>query len=204
MENVRNRADIEILNGRDEGDEKKLLKRISKPNYGGSFIFENSQLVSVRMRASTVCLNKPIQHGVSVLDRAKVPMYEWHYEYMKPKYGDNIRLPYTDTDSFIYEIRTNDFYEDIREDVPTMFDTSAYPKDHPAGLPRMNKKVPGLMKDEACGRTITKVVYLGPKQYAYEIDEYDVMCGREFCNGHCGKAGCVGNGGKKCKVSKRV
>ena len=203
MENVRNRADIEILNGRDEGDEKKLLKRISKPNYGGSFIFENSQLVSVRMRASTVCLNKPIQHGVSVLDRAKVPMYEWHYKYMKPKYGDNIRLHYTDTDSFIYKIRTNDFYEDIGEDVPTMFDTSAYPKDHPAGLPRMNKKVPGLMKDEACGRTITKLVCLGPKQYAYEIDEYDDMCGREFCDGHCGKAGRVGNGGKKCKGVKK-
>ena len=162
MKNVRNRADIEILNGNDEGDEKKLLKRIAKPSYGGSFIFENSQLVWVRMRPSSVCLNKPIQHDVSVLDRAKVPMYEWHYEYMKPKYGDNIRLPYTDTDSFIYEIRTENFYEDIREDVPTMFDTSAYPKDHPAGLPRMNKKVPGIMKDEACGRTITKVVCLGP------------------------------------------
>ena len=170
MENVRNRVDIEILNGDDEGDEKKLLKRISKPNYGGSFIFENSQLVSVRMRPSSVRLDKPIQHGVSVLDRAKVPMYSWHYEYMKQKYGNNIRLLYTDTDSFIYEIRTEDFYEDIREDVPTMFDTSAYPEDHPSGLPRINKKVPGLMKDEACGRTITKVVCLGPKQYAYEID----------------------------------
>ena len=91
MENVRNRADIEILNGNDEGDEKKLLKRISKSNYGGAFIFENSQLVSVRMRPSSVCLNKLIQHGVSVLDRAKVPMYSWHYEYMKPKYRDNVR-----------------------------------------------------------------------------------------------------------------
>ena len=191
MENVRNRADIEVLNGKDEGEEKKLLKRISKPNFGGAFIFENSQLVSVRMRLSSVRLDKPIQHGVSVLDRAKVPMYSWHYEYMKPKYEDNITLPYTDTDSFIYEIRTDNFYEDIREDVPTMFDTSAYPEDHPAGLPRMSKKVPGLMKDEACGKTITKVVCLGPKQYTYEIDEYDDMCGREFCDGHCGKAGCV-------------
>ena len=201
MENVRNRADIEILNGNDEGDEKKLLKSISKPNYGGSFIFENSQLVSVRMRPSSVCLDKPIQHGISVLDRAKVPTCSWHYKYMKPKYGDNIRLPYTD--SFIYEIRTDDFYEDIREDVPTMFNTSTCPKDHPAGLPRMNKQVPRLMKDEACERTITKVVCLGPKQYAYEIDEYDDMCGREFCDGHCGKAECVGKGGKKCKGVKK-
>ena len=165
MENVENRVDIEILNDNEESDKKKLLKRISKPNYGSSFIFENSQLVSVRMRPSSVSLNKPIQHGVSVLDRAKVPMYSWHYEYMKPKYGDNAKVGYTDTDSFIYEIHTEDFFGDIREDVSTMFDTSSYPEDHPAGLPRMNKKVPGLMKDEACGRMITKVVCLGPKQY---------------------------------------
>ena len=139
MENVRNRADIEILNRNDEGDEKRLLRRISKPNFGGAFIFENSQLVSVRMRPSTVRLDKPIQHGVSVLDRGKVPMYERHYGYMKPKYGNNAKAGYTDTDSFIYEIHTEDVFEDIRSDVPTMFDTSAYPEDHPAGLPRMNR-----------------------------------------------------------------
>ena len=75
MENTRNREDIEIFNDNEESDRKKLLKRISKPNYGNSIIFENSQLVSVRMRPSSVCLNKPIQHGVTVLDYAKVPMY---------------------------------------------------------------------------------------------------------------------------------
>ena len=85
-----------------------------------------------------------------------------------------------------------------------MFDTSAYPENHPAGLPRVNKKVPGLMKDEAAGRIITKTVCLGPKQYAYEIDEYDNMCEREFCDGHCGKTGCIGNGGKRCKGVKGV
>ena len=96
-----------------------------------------------------------------------------------------------------------DFYEDIRNDVSTMFDTSAYPEDRPAGLPRVNKNVPGLIKDEACGRTITKAVCLGPKRYAYEIDEYDDMCEREFCDGHCGKTGCLGNGEKKCKGVKK-
>ena len=104
MENKKSRADIEILNGNDKGDEKRLLRRISKPNYGGAFIFENSQLVSVRMRPSTVLLDKPIQHGVSVLDRAKVPMYDWHYGYMKQKYGNNVELGYADTDSFIYDL----------------------------------------------------------------------------------------------------
>ena len=201
MENLRNRVNVEFLNGDDEGDEKRLEKLISKPNFRGAFIFENSQLVSVRMGESAVILDKPIQHDVSVLDRAKVPMYDWHYGYMKPKYGNDVELCYTD--SFIYEVRTEDFFEDIREDVPTMFDTSAYPEDHPSGLPRVNKKVPGLMKDEAAGRIITKAVCLGPKQYAYEIDEYDRMCEKEFCDWGCGKKGCIGSGGKKCKGVKK-
>ena len=131
-------------------------------------IFDNSQLVSVRMRRSAIRLNKPIHHGVTVLDRAKLPMYEWYY--MIPKYGGKAELGYTDADSFIYEIKTDDVYENVRADVPTMFDTSAYPEDHPAGLPIVNKKVPGLMKDEARGRNITKVVCLGVKQDAYELE----------------------------------
>ena len=129
-------------------------------------------------------------------------MSEWQYGYMKPKYGKRVSLCYTDTDSFIYEIQTKDFYEDIREDVPKWFDTSAYPEDHPAELSRMNKKIPGLMKDEACGRTITDVVCLRPKMYSYKIGEYASMCEREFCDGRCGEKGCVGNGGKKCKGVK--
>ena len=204
MENVRNRVDVEIFNDNDAGDREKLLKRIAKPNYGNSVIFENSQLVSVRMRRSTVKLNKPIHHGVTVLDRPKVPMYGWHYEYMLPKYGNRAEPGYIDTDSFIYEIKTKDVYEDIRNDVPTMFDTSAYPENHPAGLLRVNKKVPGLMKDEACGRIIRKVICFGAKQYAYEIDGYDEMCGKEFCDGNCGKNGCIGTGDKKCKGVKKA
>ena len=172
MENVRNRVDVEIFNDNDVGDRKKLLRRIAKPNYENSVIFEDSQLVSVRMRKATVLLNKPIHHGVSVLDRAKLPMYGWHYEYMVPKYGKRAKSGYTDTDSLIYEIETEDVYEDIRADVSTMFDTSAFPEDHPSGLPIMNKKVSGLMKDEACGRNITKGIFLGPKQYALKIEDY--------------------------------
>lgn len=84
-----------------------------------------------------------------------------------------------------------------------MFDTSAYPKDHPGRLPIMNKKVPGLMKDQPCGRIITRTVCLGPKQYVYDIGDYDDMCGKEFCDGGCGKKGCIGNGGKKCKGVKK-
>ena len=77
-------------------------------------------------------------------------MYDFHYDYMRPKYGDKARLLFTDRDSLCYEVTTDDFYDDIRDDVPSWFDTSAYP----AGLPRVNKKVIGFMKDEASGRQI--------------------------------------------------
>ena len=107
---------------------------------------------------------------------------------MKPQYESNIDLCYTDIDSLIYEIRTEDYYEDTRNDVPTKYNTSNYPEDHPSDLQRMNKEVPGLMKDEACGR-ITKAICLRPKMYSYEIDEYDGMCEREFCDGRGGKKG---------------
>ena len=173
LENLRNRTDVEIFNDNDESDRKKLIKRIAKPNYDTSVIFEDSQLVSVRMRKSTVLLNKPIQHGVSVLSRAKVPMFEWHYEYMVPKYGNKAKLCYTDTDSLIYEIETEDYYDDIRADVPTKFDTSDYPIDHPSRLTIMNKKVPGMMKDEAKGKNIVRGVFLGPKRYALEKEHDD-------------------------------
>ena len=72
-----------------------------KPNFRGAFIFEDSELVSVRMGESTVTLDKPIFDGQTTLDCAKVLMYDWHYGEMKPKYGSNIDLCYTDTDSFI-------------------------------------------------------------------------------------------------------
>ena len=63
------------------------------------------------------------------------------------------------------------FYNDIRDDVPTMYDTSAYPPDHPAGLPRVNKKIIGLMKDEAGGRQVEEFVGLRSKLYAFKIDD---------------------------------
>ena len=110
---------------------------------------------------------------MSVLSRAKVPMFEWHYEYMVPKYGNKAKLCYTDTDSLIYEIETEDYYDDIRADVPTKFDTSDYPIDHPSRLTIMNKKVPGMMKDEAKGKNIVRGVFLGPKRYALEKEHDD-------------------------------
>ena len=69
---------------------------------------------------------KPIYLGLSILEIRKTLKYEFWYDYMKPKYGDNIKICYMNTDSFIMHIKTKDFYEDIANDVEKRFDTSNY------------------------------------------------------------------------------
>ena len=85
---------------------------------------------------------------------------------MKPKYGENLNLCYMDTDSLMYQIKTEDFYADIADDVPTRFDTSGYNPDRPLPV-GLNKKVIGLMKDELGGAIMTEFVALRPKLYSY-------------------------------------
>ena len=92
-------------------------------------------------------------------------MYEFWYEYMKPKFADNVKLCYMDTDSFIMHIKTEDFYEDIADDVEKRFDTSNCEVDGPLSK-RKNKKVIGLTKDELGGKIMTKFVALRPKTYS--------------------------------------
>ena len=116
-------------------------------------------------------MNKPIYLGLSILEISKILMYEFWYDYMKPKYGDNIKLCYMDTDSFIIYIKTEDFYKDIADDVEKRFDTSNYEVDRP--LPTGKNKVIGLMKDELNGRIMTEFVALRPKTYAYQIYDYN-------------------------------
>ena len=96
-------------------------------------------------------------------------MYEFWYDYMKPKYNDNVRLCYMDTDSFIMHIKTNDFYEDIVSDVENRFDTSNYEVKRPLPTGK-NKKVIGLRKDELGGKVITEFVTLRPKTYSFLTD----------------------------------
>ena len=97
-------------------------------------------------------------------------MYKFWYDYMKPKYGDNVKLFYMDTDSFIMNITTEDFYKDIANDVEKIFDTSNYEVDRPLSTGK-NKKVTGLMKDELGGRIITEFVALRPKNYSHLTDD---------------------------------
>ena len=96
------------------------------------------------------------------MEISKLLMYEFWYDYMKPKYGDNVTLCYTDTDSFIMSIKTKDFFKDIADDVEKRFDTSNYEVDRPLPTGK-NKKVIGLIKGNLGGRIIREFVALRPK-----------------------------------------
>ena len=107
-----------------------------------------------------------------MLDISKILMYEFWNDYINPKYVDRAKLCYTDTDSFIIFIKTEDFLEDISNGVEGWFDTSNYDKNDKRLLPiGKNKKVPGLFKDELGGKIMTEVVALRPKTYAYLMDD---------------------------------
>ena len=117
-------------------------------------------------------MNKPIYLGQAILDISKTLMYEFWYDYIKPKYEDKARLCYMDTDSFVMYIKTEDFYKDIASDVERWFDTSNYDKKDNRPLPiGKNKKVIGLFKDELGGKIVTEFCALRAKAYAYKLDD---------------------------------
>ena len=122
------------------------------------------------MKKTKVKMNKPIYLALSILEISKTLMYEFWYDYMKPKYNDNVKVCYMDTDSFIMNIKTNDFYEDISNDVENRFDTSNYEVNRPLPTGK-NKKVIGLMKDELGGKIITEFVTLRSKTYSFLTDD---------------------------------
>ena len=97
-------------------------------------------------------------------------MYEFWYDYMKPKYGDNVKLCYMDTDNFIMHIKTEDFYKGIANDIEKRFDTSNYEVNRPLPIGK-NKKVIRLIKDELGGKITTEFVVLRPKTYSYLMDD---------------------------------
>ena len=170
MENGRDRKhrDIKLVK-----TDKKRNKLVSEPNFHAVKLIDNN-LAIIEMRKVKVKMNKPIYLGLSILDISKITMYEFWYDYVKIKYEDKARLCYMDTDSFVVNIKTNDFYKDIAENVKERFDTSNYTFDRP--LPTgVNKKVIGLMKDELGGDIITEFVALRPKAYSYMTNNFIEM-----------------------------
>ena len=99
-------------------------------------------------------------------------MFDFHYDYFRTKYDDAAELLFTDTDSLLYLIHTDDFYQDISRDIKRKFDTSDYPERHPSGIRTgVNKKVIGKFKDEVSSRQITHFVGLRPKLYSFKIED---------------------------------
>ena len=141
------------------------------------------------MNKTRVKMNKPIYLGLSILDISKILMYEFWYDYMKPKYNDSVKLCYMDTNSFAMNIKTEDFYKDIANDVDERFDTSNYEVNRPLPTAK-NKKVIGLVKDELGGKVITEFVTLRPKTYSYLTDD--------------GKEDKKARGTKKCVIKRMI
>ena len=164
MENVRKHRDIKSVT-----TDKKRSKLVSEPNYH-TMNYISEDLSIIEMKRTKVKMHKPIYLGLPILKISKLLMNEFWYDYMKPKYGDNVKLCYMDTDSFIMNIKTENFYKDIANDVEKRFNNSNYECDRPLPTGK-NKKVIGLMKGELGGRVITEFVALRPKTYSYLTDD---------------------------------
>ena len=146
--------------------EKKYLHIVMKPNFKSGVLF-GENLMGCEMGEIKVVMNKPVYLGQVILDLSKILMYEFHYDYMIPKYGNRLILCYMDSDSLVCHIKTKDFYADIVDDVQMRFDTSGYIPDRPLPV-QLNKKVIGLMKDESGGKIMTEFMALRPKLYSYK------------------------------------
>ena len=163
IENIRKHRDIKLVT-----TDKKRSKLVSEPSYHTiNLIAEDLSIIEIKKTKAK--MNKPIYLGLSILEISKILMYEFWYDYMKPKYNDDVKLCYMDTDSFVMHIKTNDFYKDISDDVDNRFDTSNYEVKRPLPIGK-NKKVIGLMKDELGGEIITEFIALRPKTYSYLTD----------------------------------
>ena len=139
MENVRKHKDIKLVK-----TVERRNKLVSEPNYHTTKQFSEN-LLAIEMKKTKVKMNKPVYLGMSILDISKTLMCEFWYDYIKPKYKDKVKLCYTDTDSFVTHIFTEDLFEDINDDVERWFDTSNYDKNHKRPLQTsLNKKVIGM------------------------------------------------------------
>ncbi|EZA50199.1 hypothetical protein X777_11338 [Ooceraea biroi] len=167
MENVRNRVDVKLVTRWEGRYGAEAL--MSRPNFHSRAVF-GENLLAVELRRLKATFNRPIYVGMCILDISKTRLYEFHYDYMAPLYGDKCRIMYTDTDSLIYRIECEDAYADMRRDI-ARFDTSDYPADNAYDMPQRNKNVPGLnlMKDENNGAVMTEFIGLRAKMYALRV-----------------------------------
>ena len=164
MESLRNRKDVKLVNNK-----KDYLKWASKPSHMWHEVFDNN-MVAIRKSKVTLTLNKPAYIGMYISKLSKALMYDFHYDYIKNKYGNNSELLFADTDSLMYGIKNEDVYEDFSND-KEMFDFSNY-STKSKYYDNWNKLVLGKMIDETAGVVIEELVRLKTKIYSYLEDDH--------------------------------
>ena len=183
MQNVRSEKDIKLLTINFHRN-----KLVGQPNYNCTKWF-SEDLLATEMRRIKINMNKPIYLGMTILDVSKIPMHEFLYDYLRPRYKENINLCYMDTDSFIFNVKTEDSYKDISNDNKQRFDTSNIQTNIPLKI-RVNKKMLGMWKDILADFPMKEFIGIRPKSYAYLQDN--------------GKIGKRAEGIKKCVTKKNL
>lgn len=172
MENVDKRVDVKLVTkwGKKGRKQNTASKLIAKPNFKNLSIFSKN-FVAIQMNKTSINYNKPIYLGFVVLEMSKYFMYDFHYNFMLKKYSNpgQIKILYMDTDAFMYDIKTDDVYKDMAQDLHK-FDTSNYCVNNPYNLPLVNDKKIGFMKDENGGSIMKRYIGLRSKLYSFELD----------------------------------
>ncbi|XP_025405883.1 uncharacterized protein LOC112680100 [Sipha flava] len=166
MESMRKKIKMVLVSS-----EQRIRKLINRTTFKYCTNYDNKNLSAVTLENKIVHFCKPIYIGFAVLEISKTLMYDYHYNVMKSHYKEAINLMYTDTDSLVYYIKTDDFYNDLQTNPNLLnrMDTSNLPRDHSCFIAE-RKKIPGLFSDESNGQTIHEFIALRAKSYAYIID----------------------------------
>ena len=167
MENVLNRSNIKLINN----DTEKLLKLIRQPNFQNAYKISNKSCL-VESKPIKTIFNKPIYLGACILETSKLYMYQFWYDHLKNKYNNKVELIYTDTDSFIIQVETDDIYKDMLEN-KNLYDFSNYPINH-QNYNITNKKVLRKFKDELNSLIITEFIGLKPKMYSFDYIDNNI------------------------------
>lgn len=171
MENVRKHREIKLCSKwLGCGGARKL---VADPYFKTCKIF-SEDCVAIELNKKSILMNKPVSIGMAILEISKVLMYDYHYGHIKPIFKENIKLLYTDTDSFIYQISNVNFYDEMKLN-NHMYDTSGYSANNQFKIIPQNSKLPGLMKDEINGGIITEFAGLRSKMYSIRIDKRDTI-----------------------------
>jgi len=170
-ENVLGRTSIELIK-----DEDKAIKKMTKENFKNGVMLED--MFFIESHKSTVKYNRPSYIGNAILDLSKIVMIEFHYDYMKKKYGDKCELIYTDTDSFVYVVKTDDLFADNYADRKSYYDLSEVII--PEFRDTENAKKVGMFKDESLMCPIVEFCAMGPKSYSFITDDDAV---KKTCKG---------------------